>query len=237
MAANKPSKPTGGTLYHGPSAINGADIVAVVTYDSGNPKTGDMAQLWILDAGDTKPSDLVKQGRDQAVCGDCAFAGGKGCYVNTGQAPNAVYRTWQAGKYPEGVENRRKAIRLGAYGDPAALPYDDVAALLDGYHGWTGYTHQWKTCDQRFSGILMASVDNEAEYDQALRMGWRAARVGTTATLAGEIICPATAEGGYRTTCENCKLCSGTATRAKNILFPAHGSKKAKALIQIGAAA
>ena len=238
----RPKRPTGTVVYDGPSAINGERIVGIVTYDSDNPKTGDMSQLWILDAGDIKPSDVVKQGRDGSVCGDCAFASGKGCYVNTAHAPNGVWKAWKAGRYASGLPtSRAKAIRLGAYGDPAALPYDVVAQLVERFEGHTGYTHQWRTCDQRFRKCLMASTESTRDTAEANFWGWRTARVGTAQTHGFEIVCPATEEGGRRTTCDKCQLCNGWgraislgAKQPKNILFPAHGSRKAKALIQIG---
>jgi len=235
--SSRSRKATGAVVYDGPSAINGERIVGIVTYDSDNPKTGDMSQLWILDAGDIKPSDVVKQGKDGSVCGDCAFASGKGCYVNTAHAPNGVWKAWKAGRYASGLPtSRAKAIRLGAYGDPAALPYDVVAQLVERFDGHTGYTHQWQTCDPRHSALLMASTEKPFDTAVARAHGWRTARVGTTTTLGFEIVCPATEEGGRKTTCDKCQLCNG-AGQAKNILFPAHGSRKARALIQIGAVA
>jgi hypothetical protein len=39
-----------------------------------------------------------------------------------------------------------------------------------------------------------------------------------------EILCPASKEAGYRTTCDSCKLCSGSNISAKSIAIVAHGS-------------
>jgi len=237
----KAKKPTGYVVYEGPSALTREPIVAVVTLKSDNGKTGDMAQLWIIANGDEKPSDALKTGGDKAVCGDCPFAGGKGCYVNVGQAPNAVYRTAKAGKYPHGMPPATpKAIRLGAYGDPAALPFEVIAELLRRFDGHTGYTHSWKTCDARLQGVVMASVETAETTAAATQAGWRTARVAPDATLAAnEFLCPATTEGGKRTTCEACQLCNGKSAMStpKGVVFPAHGSRKSTALIQIGVAA
>ena len=38
-----------------------------------------------------------------------------------------------------------------------------------------------------------------------------------------EILCPASKEAGYRTTCDSCKLCSGSNISAKSIAIVAHG--------------
>ena len=71
-------------VYEGPSELNGAPIVAIITglvTPSTNTKTGPMAQLWILDAT-TEPHVAVKTGEDESVCGDCP-ARNKWCYVTT----------------------------------------------------------------------------------------------------------------------------------------------------------
>jgi hypothetical protein len=41
-----------------------------------------------------------------------------------------------------------------------------------------------------------------------------------------EILCPASEEAGRRTTCVDCKLCSGNTIKAKNIFIPSHGGGK-----------
>jgi hypothetical protein len=41
---------------------------------------------------------------------------------------------------------------------------------------------------------------------------------------ASEILCPASAEAGHRTTCDRCGLCSGARPGVKDIFIPAHGS-------------
>jgi len=41
-----------------------------------------------------------------------------------------------------------------------------------------------------------------------------------------EILCPASKEAGQRTTCIDCKLCSGAAIKAKSIAIIVHGAGK-----------
>lgn len=60
----------GYVVYEGASMINGAPIVGIVTIESKNIKTGNIANLWILHA-EIKPNEAVKSGDDSAVCGDC----------------------------------------------------------------------------------------------------------------------------------------------------------------------
>ena len=69
---------------------------------------------------------------------------GRVCYVNVGQAPAGVWRAFRAGRYPR--YRRRvdaelladRSIRLGAYGDPAALPDSVVEHFANVGRGWTG---------------------------------------------------------------------------------------------------
>ena len=51
-----------------------------------------------------------------------------------------------------------KVIRLGSYGDPVAVPFDTWTEILKVAKGNLSYTHQWKTCDQRYKNICMASI-------------------------------------------------------------------------------
>ena len=78
---------------------------------------------------------------------------------------------------------------------------------------------------------LMASVHTEAEKARANRIGCRTFRVLSPGDkpLPDEILCPATKEGGAKTTCIKCMLCNGnksTATftdKRKNITAYPHG--------------
>jgi hypothetical protein len=119
-------------------------------------------------------------------------------------------------------------LRLAAYGDPAAVPFFVWRDLLTNAKGWSGYTHQWRTCDQRFREICMASVESEHERHAAEQLGWRAfrTRLASEPLRADEIMCPASEEAGYRATCETCRLCVGTArAAARSIAILAHGNR------------
>lgn len=120
-----------------------------------------------------------------------------------------------------------KIVRLGAYGDPAALPISVWHNLLKYAKRWTGYTHQWKS-NPHLKRYCMASVDSEKEYQEAKLRGWRTYRVlrPTEKTATKEIHCPASDEMGKRTTCEKCTLCMGTSVKAKDIAIYAHGRSK-----------
>jgi hypothetical protein len=213
--------------YEGPSSLDGKQCRAIVTgtkTPTTNRKTDDMEQVWIL-VSNVKPTEAAKSGADASVCGDCSHRpihakqrGVKECYVNLGQAPNRIYST----SYPTEPTTRGVPRRLGAYGEPTALPYDVALALAPGKH--TGYTHQWRTCDQRFRHLCMASVDSQQEAQEAQAMGWRTFRVrkGSEPVLPGEIVCPASEEGNHKSKCAQCLLCAGTSLKAKNIVIVEH---------------
>jgi hypothetical protein len=212
--------------YDGPSMINGEPIKGIVTgtkNDSVNPKTGVMLQLTIMPM--VRPSIAVKNGADVAVCGSCpkrpsvAKANGTApCYVNTWQAPDSIFKA----EYPTEPVDSPKPMRLGAWGEPTALPFEVIQGLIG--KGHTGYTHRWKECDSRFKAILMASVDTAEEYAEATAAGWRTfrARDASEEIISGEITCPASKEAGNRVQCKDCMLCQGAGRKAKNITIINH---------------
>lgn len=234
-------KAPGVILYHGPSAYNGAPIAVVLTLKvSDNPKTGDMAQVYILSAT-AHPVTAQANGRDASVCGSCplrpllAKRKGRGaprCYVSTFQAPASVYGAYRRGSYAtlplESLEDtgalallrkrlRGRAVRWGAYGDPAAIPSGTVqrisrALSSAGASGHTAYSHGWRSRPD-LQSLAMASVDSLEELREAQAQGWRTFRVapleGIERGAPREIVCPATLEGGSRTDCSRCKLCNG----------------------------
>ena len=209
-----------------------------------------MLQTWII-RSDIHPFEALKTNEDKSICGSCPLKGDKGekrsCYVNMA-TPGNVYRYHNTKGYPllqdpQCLKNR--PIRLGAYGDPAAVPYAVWEPVLlaidpglnttrsrDATSGTirTGYTHLWRTADPRFRKILMASVESEEDKDLAERYGWRTFRVKKPAELVlpGELVCPASKEaasGKSTITCSQCGLCGGSSIRGSNIVINAHGSR------------
>jgi len=173
--------PKGIVVYEGPSALNGAPIVAIATNlkrPSANQKTGPVVQVWILPA-DVRPHVAVKSGADAAVCGDCKHRPSlEGtCYVPTFRAPGAVHAAFLRGSYARPTPSEARAllagrvVRLGAWGDPVAVPLVVWRALLRDVKGWTGYTHQWRL--------------PVARPYQALLMAWQAWTAGRSTTLPG----------------------------------------------------
>lgn len=229
-------------LYEGPSRLDNNPIVAIATINSKNSKTGDMIQIWIL-RSDIPPHEAVKIGHDYSICGDCPqrhYLGG-GCYVIPYQAPLSVYRAYKRGRYSteanmsalETAFANGTPIRVGAYGDPGAVPTAIWRDLLRDYGGnWTGYTHQWRRRPSLRS-LFMASVDSSAEARDATRRGWRYFR-GATADdyqpgalrlpVVREIECAADSRG---VTCADCRLCNGArdGDRRASIAIEVHGAR------------
>src|SRR5690348_8658212 len=146
---------TGVIFYRGPSLLTGDPIVGLLTgldEGSGNAKTGPMAMAYVL-RPELAPMDAKRANVDDAICGDCKLRGrdGKdsGCYVVPWQGPTQVWKAFRAGDYPDVTWPELQAliegrgVRLGAYGDPAAIPFEVWHRLLITAGFWVGYTHQW----------------------------------------------------------------------------------------------
>ena len=226
-------------IYEGPSMLDGAPIVVIATATASNSKTGAVVQTYILTSS-INPLEASKTGADKSICGDCPLRGavttdpakkqaaGRACYVQLSKGPLVVWKAYKRGFYPVAQDiaaiGRGQIVRLGTYGDPAAVPVHVWRTLLSQSQGWTGYSHQ--------SGfqpdLVMQSADNLDAAQGHWAKGARTFRViRDLAELVAdrEILCPASKEAGYRTTCASCKLCAGTATRsAKSIAIVAHGN-------------
>lgn len=218
------------TIWKGKSPHNSANIMAALSYGSGNRKTGAVDTLWIL-AEDVAPHHAVASGADSSVCGDCPHRrkhGEKGdCYVLPFQAPLSVWKSAVSGTSPE--KRRAQVLRLGGYGDPAMLPESTVAELAGKYPVALGYSHQWRQDFAQWAKrYCMASADSLKDKAEANAKGWRTFRVTYREDLQpDEILCPATTRS---LTCEQCKLCQGTTRSAKNIVILAHGTNSKRHL-------
>lgn len=264
------SKIRGHVVYDGPSALDGRRILGILTYKSGNRKNPGMVQLWILFA-DVSPIEAVRLGLDVSICGTCVHRrtrlvlpklkpkrrGSKPrkrrkthrrtCYVDLGKGPTSVWKAWKRGRY-DSARLREVApfllgrkLRFGAYGDPAALPYNlleglaAAVATLDPQGRTvpqhTGYTHQWRE-GFALQQLLMASAESDADALEARSLGFSAFQVtaGLRPRVSGTADCPASAEKGHKLTCGECMMCHGapaaTAGRAPRLItirIPSHG--------------
>lgn len=243
-------------IYHGPSAYDGAPIVAILQRGSDNAKTGAMAQLWILSA-DVDPITASRMGNDYSVCGNCPHRGdaapnkesglaeNRGCYVSLLHGPLGKFKNFKDGKYKRAetigeVQEllHGQGLRMGAYGDPAALPAG-LCEMLAGMADYsTSYTHGHGVFNDttkitHVASFSMISADNAQDAIKAQSKGFRTFRVipvtqwedkGMGSLLANETLCPASAEAGNRVQCADCRLCNGTKSKAKSIAIVAHGS-------------
>jgi hypothetical protein len=230
------ANPTGFVFYDGPSAIDGAPIIGIAVLHSANIKTGDMVQTFILRA-DQSPLAAIDTGADASICGDCVHRGAtdapRTCYVDVGKSVMSVFGAWARGAYPlvSPADGARllsgRAVRMGAYGDPAAIPARHWRALLRLASGRTGYTHQWRRAHaQQLRALVMASADTASERDLARAMGWRTFRVrGADESLgAREFACPASAEAGAKRQCIDCQACDGADRPGKaSVAIIVHG--------------
>lgn len=230
-------------LYEGPSMLDGAPIVVIATgikTASTNAKTGGMIQTYIL-RSDVAPIDAVRAGDDASICGGCTHRGdgtgkGRSCYVTLMHGPRGVYAAYKRGSYPRSTSHGARDIfadrmvRLGTYGDPAAVPTWLWPAVLNRAAGWTGYTHQWRTIDPSWAKLVMASADSEQDMRDAHAIGYRTFRVtpvGVGPIKGVEIVCPASHEAGQKVQCNECKACMGTSAKARvSIQIMAHGTGK-----------
>lgn len=224
------AKPKGYIIDRGLSPIDGQPYVAILTLKSSNQKTGDMAQVWIL-REDINPVEAVSSGQDVSICGDCPHRrqsnGSRSCYVNVGQGPNSVWKTYQRGGYKElnylelskVLKGRR--IRWGSYGDPSILDPGIVITLNKYALSHTGYTHQWRQpFAETFKGIFQASCDGFSDYLEATAHGWKTFTVvSKKASPTYAKVCPATVDNSSAQ-CITCKLCDGA---KMDIFVHAHG--------------
>ena len=225
------TKPKGYVIDRGLSPIDGKPYVAILTLKTTNRKTGDMAQVWIL-REDINPVEAVQTGEDITICGNCPHRkqsnGKRSCYVNVGQAPNAVWKSYHRGIYGElnyltmSQVLKGKRIRWGAYGDPSIIDSGIVLTLNKYATGHTGYTHQWREdFASPFKGILQASCDGFNDYLDASANGWKTFTViRKDANINYAKQCPATVQNSVAQ-CATCKLCDGART---DVFVHAHGS-------------
>ena len=240
--------------YEGPSEIDGAPIVVIINridQDSENEKTGALVQTFII-RSDVAPTDALKTGADASICGDCQHRpllaktnGAAPCYVNVGRSVRSVYEAYRRGRYtkadPATIARALagKIVRLGTYGDPAAAPVQMWERITRYAAGRRGYTHQWNRPGfdaAAWARLVMASADSIDEAAHANLLGMRVFRVSIGVDKQpGEVICPASAEGGRKATCAKCTLCAGTSIQARDVVIADHATGHARRVIKIAA--
>ena len=243
--------PNGYVLWKGASELDKKPIVLIVTgvkSASTNPKTGWMLQTWIM-RSDMHPMAALHTNKDLSVCDSCPLRGDKGkqraCYVNMATI-GQIYNAYTRGLYPQLEDTsllQSRPLRLGAYGDPAAVPFavwkpillavdptlhfsKTRSPLLEGTVR-TGYTHLWRRPKSKaFQRVCMASVESPEARADAKEQGWRTYRIKheTDLVLPGEVVCPASKEAdNFAMTCTQCGLCGGTSVAGPDVVINVHG--------------
>jgi len=233
-------------VYRGPSEIDGGPVVAIASWRSTNRKTGDVPQIWIL-REDQPPTAAARTGADRSICGECSFRGqiiggknvGRACYVVVHQAPLSVWLAYRRGVY-RSVGRARLArlfagafVRIGAYGDPAAVPMGVWRSMVADVRGWAAYTHQWRH-GANLQWLAMASCETDDDSREAIALGYRVFRVTPTGAsrIPGHASCPASTEQGQRLTCLECRACNGGAPSQgqPHVQIEIHGQRARQAL-------
>ena len=235
-------------IWEGPSAFDGAPIMAVLSNyatNTGNEKIGkEFSQVWILPMPRLNPKtgkieDFLPreayESKSPTVCGSCSHLG-QGCYVVWSRL-KALYDCAKVQKplihRPGGrllLKQLMKGqkVRLGAAGDPLAMPLWVARLLVDGAELNTGYTHAWYNLEipdlDQWAGFVMASVDSEKEKEAANSLGWRTFRTikGELKLEKAEIQCHADLLGK---SCAECGFCNGKQNQKvkKDIAINVHG--------------
>lgn len=213
------------------SRFTGKRCLAIIVPESDNVKTGNMAQAYFMPYAED-PVCARRSGSDEDVCGGCRWRHGGGCYVRVEQGPLMVWKSLLKGLYERQLPGQMRPLRLGAWGDPAAMPEQEFKiwlALLVGQHGvnkWTGYTHDWRNA-RWLKDLCMASVTRE-DRDQAREMGW------STFMVVPEEAWDAVPEGERcpnvtrKVKCVDCLRCGPRSGVRRDIVVPAHGARRKK---------
>ena len=213
------------------------NVVVNFQFKTGNTKTGALIQNYIIPAEWINSEAKISTLSDKAVCFDCPHSKdiNKTCYVRKGQSEMGLsskvrsLRKLGLDNIPELSPELEadlldaiagKGIRFGSYGEPILLGEALVSKLSKRAKFWTGYTHQWHK-NSWAKDYFMASVETTLVDKAAKNMGWRTFFVGDS--IGSEnVTCPASKEAGNKSTCDQCKLCMGTQSRAKSVKILKH---------------
>ena len=233
-------------LFSGKSQFTGNPIDVFITLKSSNSKTGNIPQVTMLPSN-VKPTDALKTGQDQDVCGCCPLrpklfnpdTHDLPCYVNCGFAPNAINRSKSISQF-EKDQKQFDVIRIGAWGDSASVEKKALLEIVKLGKKVLNYTHQW--ADKKFNFLKdfsMASVHSIQEKIEANKLGFKTFRTVKPLPFGDhvkrfnkgkhyvkdlardEMLCPN--EINKNLQCKDCKLCVGNQIKANlNIVIPSH---------------
>ena len=213
------------------------NVIVNFQFSTSNAKTGALIQNYIIPAAWLETDAKISTLSDTDVCFDCDHGKSKNktCYVRKGQSEMGLaskvrsLRKLGLENIPElspeseadllnAIEGR--GVRFGSYGEPILLGEALIGKISKRAKFWTGYTHQWHK-NNWAKDYFMASVESEMISKAAQKSGFRTFFVGTPQSKE-YVTCPASKEAGNKTTCDNCKLCMGTSSKAKSVTILPH---------------
>ena len=172
----------------------------------------------------------------EKVCFDCPFRGYLKCYTHKYQQYSgfvsmlkSIVREFTTLDFVPKIHLLEKRIveisigryiRFGTYGEPTLLPVNLVGDMVKVSKSHTGYSHQWAKKPE-FASYFMASTHSEGQSKIAEKMGFRSF-IASDKPIANAVVCPASKEAGFKSTCEKCGLCSGDRKGKKNIVIIEH---------------
>lgn len=108
-----------------------------------------------------------------------------------------------------------KYVRFGTYGEPTKIDFELVFDICENSaKNWTGYTHQYLK-DSKYLNYFMASVHNEHQSKMVLNRWNGRSFIASKDGSEDGVICPASNEAGFKSTCAKCGLCSGINGKGK----------------------
>ena len=124
------------------------NTVSIITWNSSNQKTGDMAQVIVL-VKNIPPIVAAKTGADSLICFNCKHRPINlgSCYVNLAYSPTAIYNAYKLGKYDDFDPDlliyklKHRYARLTSYGDPVLIPIHIFELIVNSAKGYTAYSH------------------------------------------------------------------------------------------------
>jgi hypothetical protein len=213
------------------------NVIVNFQFKTGNAKTGALIQNYIIPASWLETDAQISTLSDTDVCFDCNHGKSKKktCYVRKANSERGLASKVRSLR-KKGLNNipelspeleadlleaiSGKGIRFGSYGEPILLGEALINKISKRAKFWTGYTHQWHK-NNWAKDYFMASVESETISKAAQKSGFRTFFVGQTDSKE-YVTCPASKEAGNKTTCDNCKLCMGTNSKAKSVTILPH---------------
>jgi hypothetical protein len=213
------------------------NLIVNFQFSTSNTKTGALIQNYIIPASWLETDAKISTLSDADVCFDCEHSKSKKktCYVRKKQSEMGLASKVRSLR-KLGLENipelspeseadlldaiAGKGIRFGSYGEPILLGEALISKISKRAKFWTGYTHQWHK-NAWAKDYFMASVESELISRAAQNSGFRTFFVGDPKGK-NYVTCPASKEAGNKTTCDNCKLCMGTQSKAKSVKILKH---------------